>query len=124
MSDPLDLARLITGATAAVATALPEPLRTVLRVLDEGVGLAVALRDAGHEPVGKIAEMRRAVEDFATARRKVHDAVDAIVDATMSPPPSPPSAPAEPPRTPTEPEGHPAAPDAAPTPPAPAEGGA
>lgn len=122
MSDPLDLARLITGATAAVATALPEPLRTVLRVLDEGVGLAVALRDAGHEPVGKIAEMRRAVEDFATARRKVHDAVDAIVDATMSPPP--PSAPAGAPRTPTEPEGHPAAPDATPTPPAPAEGGA
>jgi hypothetical protein len=99
MSDPLDLTRLITGATAAIATALPEPLRTVLRVLDEGIGLAVALRDAGHEPLGKIAEMRRAVEDFAAARRKVHDEVDAIVDATLATP-----------RTPTEPEGQPVAP--------------
>ena len=86
MSDPLDLTRLITGATATVASALPEPLRTVLRVLDEAVGLAVALRDAGHEPLGKIAEMRRAVEDFSAARRRVHDAVDAIVDATLAGP--------------------------------------
>lgn len=100
MSDPLDLARLLTGAAATVAAALPEPLRLVLRVIDEGVGLAVAFRDAGHDPVAKIAEMRHAAEDFADARRKVHDEVDAIVDATL----------ATPPRTPTEPEGHPAAP--------------
>ena len=45
-------------------------------------------------------EMRRAVEDFAAARRRVHDEVDAIVDATL----------ATPARTPTEPEGQPAAP--------------
>ena len=117
MSDPLDITRLVTGATAAVAAALPEPLRTVLRVLDEAVGLAVALRDAGHEPLGKIAEMRRAVEDFATARRRVHDEVDRIVDATLA-------APVETLRAPTEPFGHPAAPDATVTPPEPAEGSA
>lgn len=114
MNDPLDITRLVTGATAAVAAALPEPLRTVLRVLDEAVGLAVALRDAGHEPLGKIAEMRRAVEDFATARRKVHDEVDRIVDATLA-------TPVETLRAPTEPFGHPAATDAAAaTPPEPA----
>lgn len=122
MSDPLDLARLLTGAAATVAAALPEPLRTVLRVVDESLGLAVALRDAGHEPVAKITAMRRAVEDFATARRRAHDEVDRIVDATMSAPPSGDAA--EPLRTPTAPFGHPAAADAAVTPPEPAEGGA
>jgi len=113
VSDPLDITRLVTGATAAVAVALPEPVRTVIRVLDEAVGLAVALRDAGHEPLGKIAEMRRAVEDFATARRRVHDEVDRIVDATLAQP-------TEALRAPTEPFGIPAAPDASATPPEPA----
>lgn len=121
MSDPLDLTRMITGATATVASALPEPLRTVLRVLDEAVGLAVALRDAGHEPLGKIAEMRRAVEDFSAARRRVHDAVDAIVDATLA---GPSGGPAEALRSPTAPFGHPAPEAPAVTPPAGENGGA
>lgn len=116
MSDPLDLARLLTGAAATVAKAFPEPLRTVLFVVDEGLGLAAALRDAGHEPLGKIAEMRRAVEDFAAARRRVHDEVDAIVDATLSQP-------AEALRATTEPFGHPAGDGAAAGPREPAEGG-
>lgn len=104
--DPLGVTRLVTGAAASVAAALPEPLRTVVRVLDEAVGLAQALVDAGHDPVGKIAEMRRSVEDFAKARRAVYDEIDRMVAASMAAP-SPPAQ-----------EGTEAAPEAAPEAPA------
>lgn len=120
--DPLGVTRLVTGAAASVAAALPEPLRTVVRVLDEAVGLAQALVDAGHDPVGKIAEMRRSVEDFAKARRAVYDEVDRMVAASMAP------ATEEGPAAATEaPEAtpRPAAPEApAVAPPRPDEGGA
>jgi hypothetical protein len=115
MNDPLDITRLLTGAAATVAKTFPEPLRMMLFMLSELVGLAVAVRDAGHDPVAKITEMRRAVEDFAAARRRVHDEVDAIVDATLAQPDVAL-------RTPTNPFGHAAASDAAATPPEPADG--
>ena len=45
--DPIDVARSLFGAGALVAPALPEPVRTVVRVISAGLDLAAALRDRG-----------------------------------------------------------------------------
>lgn len=120
MSDPLDVARLLTGATAAVAGALPEPVRTVVRLLDAGLSLASTLRGAGLDPLASIATMERAVDRYDASTRRGHAALDAALDALGVPPldvgdvgtadtvPPPPIVPRDGLRSPTAPFGHPA----------------
>lgn len=125
MTSPLDIARTLTGAVSLVSPALPEPVRTVVKLLGAGLDLAAALTDAGHDPVVAIAEMTRTVERFdartARGRTSLDAALDALGVAPLAtadtvPPPAPDGATTAPARTVTA--EYPVAPDGAP------EGGA
>ena len=106
--DPIDVARSLFGAGALVAPALPEPVRTVVRVISAGLDLAAALRDRGHAPLASIATMTRTLEHFDARTRAGAEELDRLLDGIL--PPKPQDAPEVPPRAPTEPEGQPAAP--------------
>ena len=84
MSDPLDLAHLVTGAVAAAAPTLPPALGTLARILHAGVSLALTARAAGLDPEQEIARMERALGRFdarADAARAALDAADIAPDS-------------------------------------------
>lgn len=108
MTDPLDVAKLLTGAVSAVAVALPEPVRTVARLLDAGLSLATSLRDAGLDPLASIVTMERALVRFDDRTRVGRDRLNAALDALgvaplatadTIPPPAPDGATGAPART-------------------------
>ena len=87
MSDPLDIARTLFGAGSLVAPALPEPVRTVVRVLAASLDLAAALRDRGHDPLPTIAEMVRTVERFDARTVEGRAALAGLLAAVLPPKP-------------------------------------
>lgn len=81
MTDPIDVAKLLTGAVSALSSALPEPVATVARLLHAGLSLASSLRDAGLDPLASIATMERALTRYDERTRKGRDHLNAALDA-------------------------------------------
>jgi hypothetical protein len=129
VSDPLDLAHLVTGAVAAAAPTLPPALGTLARILHAGVSLALTARAAGLDPEQEIARMERALGRFDARADAARVALDAELDAMGVPPiataptipPPPLDGPAQGLRSPTAPFGHPAPAEPADGAPGPAE---
>ena len=84
MSDPLDLAHLVTGAVAAAAPTLPPALGTLARILHAGVSLALTARAAGLDPEQEIARMERALGRFDARADAARAALDAEQDAEIA----------------------------------------
>lgn len=75
---PLQTALLVVRGITAL-TAVPQPLLTVLRVVEAGLSLAVALAERGADPLAEIAQLERVVGRFDGGTEAAHEELREVI---------------------------------------------